>query len=215
MSEKKESGQNRNNTNKKHKHMKAYFEVKKGKSGQYHFNLVAPNHEVILTSEHYPEKANCLKGLKSVQVHSQDIVNFEKRTSKKNEPYFILKARNHEPIGTSEMYSSEQMRDHGIEVVMKYGSATDVQDETSTSDPDDKEVIIIVNGREKTWTKKTISFEEVVVLAFGSISSNPNTCYTVTYSRGSGQKPEGSMVKGQEVKVKSKMVFNVTATDKS
>ncbi|MCR9171389.1 MAG: multiubiquitin domain-containing protein [bacterium] len=72
-----------------------------------------------------------------------------------------------------------------------------------------------MNGREKTWTKKTISFEEVVVLAFGSISSNPNTCYTVTYSRGSGQKPEGSMVKGQEVKVKSKMVFNVTATDKS
>ncbi len=79
----------------------------------------------------------------------------------------------------------------------------------------DHEITIIVNGREKTWSKKTISFKEVVELAFGNYSEHPNTCYTVTYSRGHGQKPEGSMVKDQEVKVKSKMIFNVTATDKS
>lgn len=215
MSEKKESGHNRNIRNEKQNNMKAYFKKNKGKSGQYHFNLVAANNEVILTSEHYPHKTNCLKGLQSVQDHSQDIANFEKRISKKNEPYFILKARNHEPIGTSEMYSSNQMRDHGIDVVMKYGSSEDIRDESISSEPDDREVTIIVNGKERTWINKAISFEEVIVLAFGSYSSNPNTCYTVTYSRGNDQKPEGSMVKGQEVKVKCKMVFNVTATDKS
>lgn len=74
---------------------------------------------------------------------------------------------------------------------------------------------IIVNGREKIWNKKTIYFKEVVELAFGQYSETPNTCYTVTYSRGHGPKPDGSMVKGQEVKVKPKMIFNVTATDKS
>ena len=76
-------------------------------------------------------------------------------------------------------------------------------------------VALIVNGEEKEWNSKEISFEQVVVLAFDSISNNPNICYTVTYKRGPGQNREGSMVKGDVVRVKNKMVFNVTSTDKS
>ncbi len=75
--------------------------------------------------------------------------------------------------------------------------------------------IIIVNGREKEWNDKTISFEQVVELAFGTIQNNGNTAYTVTYTRGQNDKPQGSMVAGDVVKVKHKMIFNVTATDKS
>lgn len=78
-----------------------------------------------------------------------------------------------------------------------------------------KEFIIIVNAREKAWSEKTISFEQVVTLAFGSYDNNPNKGYTVTYSRGMEPKPEGTMVKGAIINVKNKMVFDVTATDKS
>ena len=75
---------------------------------------------------------------------------------------------------------------------------------------------IIVNGREKEWNEKTISFEQVVELAFGSVQNNGRTAYTVTYTRGHhDEKPQGSMVAGDVVKVKHKMIFNVTATDKS
>lgn len=74
---------------------------------------------------------------------------------------------------------------------------------------------IIVNASPRSWTEKTISFEQVVILAFGSYDNNPNRGYTVTYSRGTGSKPEGTMVKGSVVKVKNKMIFDVTATDKS
>ena len=77
------------------------------------------------------------------------------------------------------------------------------------------EVKLIVNGREKHWTENEISFEQVVVLAFGSYDDNPNKVYTVTYDRGPRQNPEGSMVRGTKVLVKNKMIFNVTATDKS
>lgn len=76
-------------------------------------------------------------------------------------------------------------------------------------------IILMVNGREKQWTEKTITFEQVVVLAFGSYDNNPNKVYTVTYDRGPKENPEGSMVKGDVVVVKNKMIFNVTATDKS
>ena len=79
----------------------------------------------------------------------------------------------------------------------------------------DKEITIIVNTREKTWDKKEISYEEVVVLAFGSYSSDENIVYTVTFSRGPESHHEGSLVKGDSVKVKKGMIFNVTQTNKS
>lgn len=80
----------------------------------------------------------------------------------------------------------------------------------------DKEVVIIVNASEKPWPKKDdISYEEVVTLAFGSCSSDPNVVYTVTFSKGNSPRHEGTMVKGDSVMVKNRMVFNVTQTNKS
>jgi hypothetical protein len=77
------------------------------------------------------------------------------------------------------------------------------------------QVAFIVNGREKQWTEKLISFDQVVLLAFGPNSGNLNTAFTVSYSRGPEKNTNGSMVIGDTVYVKNKMVFNVTATDKS
>jgi len=76
-------------------------------------------------------------------------------------------------------------------------------------------VELIVNLKTKPWTEKTISFEQVITLAYGSYDSNPGKGYTVTYDRGPQQNQEGSMVKGQLVFVKHKMIFNVKQTDKS
>jgi len=74
---------------------------------------------------------------------------------------------------------------------------------------------LIVNGRPKQWTEKIITFEQVIVLAFGTYDPNPDKVYTVTYDKGPHENPEGSMVKGDKVYVKNKMIFNVTTTDKS
>lgn len=77
------------------------------------------------------------------------------------------------------------------------------------------DITLIVNARPKPWNKRTISFEEVVVLAFGSYDPNPNRVYTVTYSNGVPPKTEGTMVRGQVISVKDKTNFDVSATDKS
>lgn len=77
------------------------------------------------------------------------------------------------------------------------------------------EVSIFVNSREKKWNKRTISYEEVIILAFGTYSDDNNIVYTVTYSKGTEPHHEGSLVKGQSVKVKKGMVFNVTQTNRS
>ena len=83
------------------------------------------------------------------------------------------------------------------------------------SKPKPTELTIIVNARSHVWKEINISFEQLVALAFGSYDNNPNKGYTVTYSRGWDPKSEGTMVKGAFVRVKNKMIFDVTATDKS
>lgn len=78
-----------------------------------------------------------------------------------------------------------------------------------------KTVKIVVNGKEKQVEKDEISFTELVTLAFGPAPGNENTIYTITYKRGQGKKPEGTLVSGETVKVKEGMIFNVVRTDKS
>lgn len=79
-----------------------------------------------------------------------------------------------------------------------------------------KEITIIVNGREKVVPKKgELSFAEIVALAFDTPPTGPNIVFTITYRRGQGNKPEGTLVDGETVKIKDGMIFNVTATDKS
>ena len=78
-----------------------------------------------------------------------------------------------------------------------------------------KEHNIIVNGKPRVFQGREISYNEVISLAYGSEPSNLSKAYSVTYKRGEGNKPEGSMDVGDIVKVKEGMIFNATATDKS
>jgi hypothetical protein len=73
---------------------------------------------------------------------------------------------------------------------------------------------IIVNGRPRPWDKETISYDEVVVLAFPP-PHDPNSVFTVQYSHGPKENPQGTLVQGQSVKVKSGMRFDVTQTNRS
>lgn len=80
-----------------------------------------------------------------------------------------------------------------------------------------KDDTIIVNGRSKSIPKKTkeLTFSEVVDLAYENPPTGPNTIFTITYRRGKGDKPKGSLVKGEEVKIKDGMIFDVRSTNKS
>ena len=74
---------------------------------------------------------------------------------------------------------------------------------------------IVVNGREKTVNVRDLTFSALVALAFDNPPNTGNTIYTITYRRGEGNKPEGTLVDGESVRIKDSMVFNVTSTDKS
>ncbi len=54
--------------------MAAKFELKKSKSGQYHFSLKASNGQVVASSEMYKSKASALNGIESVRTNAKGAV---------------------------------------------------------------------------------------------------------------------------------------------
>lgn len=81
---------------------------------------------------------------------------------------------------------------------------------------DDKDYTIIVNTREKSVSQKEITFAEIIALAYDNPPSGADVLFTVTYRRGQGSKPEGTMVETDPpLKLHDGMIFNVSATDKS
>jgi len=56
--------------------------------------------------------------------------NFKALTSKKGEPYFVLRAGNNQVIGTSETYSSESAMKNGMESVKKSAPGAGIEDLT-------------------------------------------------------------------------------------
>ena len=94
--------------------MAGKFEMKKSAKGQFMFNLKAGNNQVILSSELYNEKASAQAGVESVKAYAAAEANYERKTSKKGEPFFVLKAPNSQIIGKSEMYASAKAMENGI-----------------------------------------------------------------------------------------------------
>lgn len=74
---------------------------------------------------------------------------------------------------------------------------------------------IVVNGQERRITTTTVTYEEIVALAFPVPPVGQNIIYTVSYDDGPHSNPSGSLTVGGKVKVKDGMIFNVTPTDKS
>jgi hypothetical protein len=74
---------------------------------------------------------------------------------------------------------------------------------------------ITVNGRQKEVSTKTLTFDQVVALAFNPVPSGPNVQFTVTYRKGPRKNHEGSMTEGETVRIRDGMIFDVTETNKS
>jgi uncharacterized protein YegP (UPF0339 family) len=97
--------------------MSAKFEIEKTSDGHFHFHLKAANGEIIFSSQRYQAKAGAQGGIDSVKTNARVDTHFERKMSSSNEPYFILKAVNGETVGCSQMYSSTEAMEKGVDSV--------------------------------------------------------------------------------------------------
>ncbi len=91
----------------------------------------------------------------------------------------------------------------------------DASNTTDRGNDHTRGITIVINARERTVTDKELTFEQLVALAFPSAPTGENVLFTISFRRGHGNKPEGSLLAGETVKIKDGMVFVVSATDKS
>jgi len=99
-----------------------------GQAQPYHWVLHARNGEIILASETYVSEVGAINGIRSVQRNCPFDSNYQRLTARDGRPYFTLNApENGQVIGVSQMYSSVQARDAGIESVKVNGTTQTVE----------------------------------------------------------------------------------------
>lgn len=76
-------------------------------------------------------------------------------------------------------------------------------------------VTIVINGKPKTVAKDTLTYADVIALAFDTPPSGDGVQFSVTYTKGHNDTPKGSLVEAQSVKAKEGMEFDVTPTNRS
>ncbi len=111
--------------------MAAKFVITKGKDDKYYFNLKAGNGEVILTSQGYKAKADCMNGIESVIKNSQSEGKFEIKKSNDGKDYFVLTATNGQTIGKSQVYKSQSGCSNGMKSVTSSAADASVSDESN------------------------------------------------------------------------------------
>jgi len=123
------------------------FIIKTQKDGQFMFNLKASNGEIILTSEAYTTKQNCLNGIESVKENSKNGMIIEESDTTPREDVFKMQkglfithnhdgnwgfnlvARNGEIIGRSESYTSRAGMENGIMSIVENAAGAKIEDE--------------------------------------------------------------------------------------
>lgn len=107
--------------------MSAKYQIYKDIQEKYRFRLKATNNKIVVVSEAYENKTNCINGVKSIQKNCQAPVEDKTLGQKINNPKyeifvdsdlkfrFNLIAANGQIIGSSEAYSSKQGCKKGIE----------------------------------------------------------------------------------------------------
>ena len=112
--------------------MAGKFVITKGKDEKFYFNLKAGNGEVILTSQGYSARADCMKGIESVKNNSADEARFDCKKSNDGKDYFVLTASNGQTIGKSQMYKSVSGCSNGVQSVAKSAADSSVVDESDS-----------------------------------------------------------------------------------
>ncbi|MBI4914455.1 MAG: YegP family protein [Acidobacteria bacterium] len=108
--------------------MRAKFELKKAKNGEFYFTLRAPNGQAILASERYKAKASAKNGIASVKRNAPDATRYLRKKAKNGKQYFVLTATNAQVIGKSEMYESMAAMENGIASVKRNAPGAQIED---------------------------------------------------------------------------------------
>lgn len=94
------------------------FVISKNTNGEFKYEFLNDNGEVIFEKSGYRNKAMCLKVIESIKRNAQDDSKFYRKRTADNECYFNLKSSNGQILGISKIYIDKATRENTIQFVM-------------------------------------------------------------------------------------------------
>ncbi|MFG0382089.1 DUF1508 domain-containing protein [Pseudomonas sp. zbq_18] len=141
------------------------FHLKRASDGQYHFNLISEEGEILLNSELYKSSISAKNGINSVITNSGNKNNYQ--LNKINNKYqFTLKANNGQIIGQSQAYTSSKEAYSAIERMLKsFEKQSPIESKNINIDKTD---LTTLTGSVKTFLQKLeqINHEDSEMLFF-------------------------------------------------
>jgi uncharacterized protein YegP (UPF0339 family) len=164
------------------------FEMAQASNGEWYFNVVAPNHEIVGTSELYASKSNATRGATTVRALtnllgakpvSQDAahaVRYEVFKGEDKKFYFHLRAGNGEIVMASQGYTAKASAQNGVSSVNANGASTTRYTIIETADGRFAFNLKAVNGqiigRSETYASKS-NAQRGIDTCVKLISGNP------------------------------------------
>ncbi|MGJ1435830.1 YegP family protein [Sphingobacterium multivorum] len=105
------------------------FEITLTKYGEYQFQLIADNGQIILNSECYITKKNCLNSIASIRRNAKDDTKIKFKTIS-GKFYFELSGTNGQIIGRGLMHESLASLINAIEFVRSFSEIVLINDRT-------------------------------------------------------------------------------------
>lgn len=105
--------------------MKTRFEVHRPQIGNWYYQFVAADNQVMLRSEAHKTFASCIRGVESCREHSP-YDRFYSRSDDEPGFTFRLRASNNKTISQGPECSSAEEREKIISVVKQYASAAQI-----------------------------------------------------------------------------------------
>lgn len=108
--------------------------IMSGEEGKFTFLFKGPNHEILLTSEHFEIRQSCVSAVVACKLHAQVERNFQKLKTRSGKYFFNLRTVSKEIIATSPEYDTLGHRELAIQTIKTYANDAELIDRTGAAE---------------------------------------------------------------------------------
>ena len=113
--------------------MAARFVLQQDGPGVFFYIFKTHSGQVLLTSPSYPDKDSALRRISSARSLAHNPKNYELRTARNEQSYFVVKNSKDEVLGQSEMYADSESARQGIDFMRSHARGARLEDLTGIS----------------------------------------------------------------------------------
>jgi uncharacterized protein YegP (UPF0339 family) len=111
--------------------MTSSFVLKQNENGEFYFNFLDSDGDVVLISDNYSQKASAEEAIKDVKLNSLMSQQLAGGKTKDGGQFFVIKGSNGDVLVKSALYTSQMVMDNALHCVKDNACIAEVMDLTA------------------------------------------------------------------------------------